>query len=85
MWNAEKEDEEIVLCYELREGGRLDKDVMRSKVTEITGPSAAPDYYMQVAPFPVVGRLNKVDKEALRELAAQRLGMAPQPDSARGV
>lgn len=79
LWNTERQDEEVLLCYEPAENVPVDVGVLRAEVTRITGPDAAPDHYLEVAPMPVTGRQNKLDKRALRERGAATFGLEPEP------
>ncbi len=79
LWNADRQDEEIVLCYELAHGGSIDERTIRSAVEKITGPDAAPDHYLLVDAIPVTGRQNKIDKAALRALAAKTFHCEARP------
>lgn len=74
LWNPRAQDEEVCLCYQPAKQ-RPDESALRSAVQLALGPDGAPDHYLCVETIPVTGRQNKVDKAALRDLAAQRLGL----------
>jgi acyl-CoA synthetase (AMP-forming)/AMP-acid ligase II len=75
LWNPASQDEEVVLCYQPRDGIAVDAAALRRDAQRIAGSDAAPDHYLEVNPIPVTGRQNKVDKEALRIRAAARFGL----------
>lgn len=79
LWSEAKQDEEVLLCYEPAGGQAVDGAALRAAVEAITGPDAAPDHYLEVAPMPVTGRQNKLDKRALRERGAAAFGLRPEP------
>jgi len=81
LWDAVKQDEEVVLCWQSIAGAEVDEGVLARKVHEVTGEDAKPDHMMRVDQIPVTGRLNKVDKAALRSLAAKRFGLSAAPRS----
>ncbi|MCB9733614.1 MAG: acyl--CoA ligase [Deltaproteobacteria bacterium] len=66
-WNDARADEDVVLCVEPEPG--FDEAAFGAAVAEAVGADAAPDRTLVVEAWPVVGRLNKVDKGALRRLA----------------
>lgn len=79
LWDEAKQDEEVVLCWQPIAGAKVEERNLLRAVLEVTGEDAKPDHMMQVNPMPVTGRLNKVDKAALRRLAAERFGFSPAP------
>ena len=83
LWDEEKQDEEVVLCWQPIAGVEVHEHALARAVHEVTGEDAKPDYMMKVDPMPVTGRLNKVDKSALRLLAAERFGLNPVPRGQR--
>jgi hypothetical protein len=60
-------------------GVTVDEARLGRLVRAVTGDDAKPDHMMMVDPIPIKGRLQKVDKTALRELAAARFGLSPAP------
>lgn len=66
-WNDRRADEDVVLCVEPEPG--FDEAAFSAAVARSVGADAAPDRLLVVSSWPVVGRLNKVDKGALRRLA----------------
>jgi len=68
VWNEARADEDVVLAIEPAPG--FDEAAFRGAVSVALGADAAPDRLLVLAALPVVGRLNKVDKTALRQLAA---------------
>lgn len=78
LWNSERQDEDIVMCYQPAQEVALSEKELRPLVEGVTGEDAAPDFYLEVNPIPVTGRQNKVDKQALRERAASQLGLEPE-------
>ncbi len=83
LWDEEKQDEEVVLCWQPIAGVTVHEHALARAVHDITGEDAKPDHMMRVDPMPVTGRLNKVDKVALRKLAAERFGLSPVPRGQR--
>jgi acyl-CoA synthetase (AMP-forming)/AMP-acid ligase II len=83
LWNPRSQDEEIVLCYEPKDGVGVDSASLRHAVNRVAGSDASPDHYLEVNSIPVTGRQNKVDKEKLRNLAAARFGLQPRPGAVR--
>ena len=80
LWSETRQDEEVVLCYQPEQGRHdLSLELLRRPVEEATGPDGAPDRYLEVDPIPVTGRQNKVDKGALRRVAAERFGLGSSP------
>jgi acyl-CoA synthetase (AMP-forming)/AMP-acid ligase II len=73
VWDEAAADERVVLCVQPARGTTLDVERLRALATRIAGPGAAPDHVLVVDEIPVTGRQNKVDKNALRRLAAGRL------------
>lgn len=79
LWDKTKQDEAIVLCYQPMNGVHVSEHSLKSEVESITGADARPDFFLLVDPIPVTGRQNKVDKEALRDLASRRFCLARKP------
>lgn len=79
LWNEATQDEVVVLAWQPMAGMVVDEVVLARDVERITGVAAKPDYMLRVDPMPVTGRQNKVDKAALRTLAAERFGLAAVP------
>ncbi|MBI2435025.1 MAG: acyl--CoA ligase [Candidatus Hydrogenedentes bacterium] len=84
IWDAEAQDEKVAFCYVPNRADFTLSDAVRRRIAAITGPAAAPDFYVAFDAFPVTGRQNKLDKQALRTLAAYRLGSLKQPVVAVG-
>jgi acyl-CoA synthetase (AMP-forming)/AMP-acid ligase II len=71
VWNALRQDEDVVLCVEPVSGyPTSDLPELRRRVAFAVGPDAAPDRVLVVRPMPLTGRQNKIDRVALRERAA---------------
>jgi len=86
LWDASAEDEVVVVCWQPIAGATPpDEPALMRLVSAATGPNAAPDHLLRVDDMPVMGRLSKVDKRALRELAARRFGLAVAPRGQSGV
>ncbi len=83
LWDEEKQDEAVVLCWQPIAGKAVDESVLERAVLDVTGQDAKPDFMMKVEPMPVTGRLNKVDKAALRSLAAAKFGLSAVPRGQR--
>lgn len=79
VWDEAKQDEEVVLCWQPMAGIDVDENQLAREVHDVTGEDAKPDFMMRLDPMPVTGRLNKVDKAALRTLAAERFGLSAVP------
>jgi acyl-CoA synthetase (AMP-forming)/AMP-acid ligase II len=77
LWNEERQDEDVALCLEPGPNAKLDLAAVRKYVDKICGPAVSPDHILVVDPFPVTGRLNKVDKVALRKICREKLGLPP--------
>lgn len=69
VWNEEKQDEDIALCYEVDRQASFNLARVSARVRGITGADAAPDRYVRVQAIPVVGRQNKIDRSSLRRRA----------------
>ena len=67
VWSEARADEDVVLVVE--PGPGFDEAALRAALPVALGADATPDRLLVVARLPVVGRLNKVDKAALRRLA----------------
>jgi acyl-CoA synthetase (AMP-forming)/AMP-acid ligase II len=76
LWNAEKQDEEVVLCWQPHLGATVSEAELMKRATVVTGESAKPDHLMKVETMPTTGRLQKIDKGALRKMAAERFGLS---------
>jgi len=74
VWNADRQDEDVVLCVQPAAGAAFDLDAVRKHAERVCGTDAKPDHCLVVDPIPVTGRQNKVDKAALRRTCAKRLG-----------
>ena len=84
LWNAERQDEDVVCCVEFHGGVESSIDRLRPWVEKVCGTDGKPDHYVVLDSIPVTGRQNKVDKKALRKTCAQRLGYdAASPIEAR--
>ncbi|MFH2008320.1 MAG: AMP-binding protein [bacterium] len=81
LWNEGRQDEELVLCVEPAAGrpAALDLVGLARRVAEAVGSDGAPDHVLLCDPLPVTGRQNKVDKQALRAWARERLGLGALP------
>jgi acyl-CoA synthetase (AMP-forming)/AMP-acid ligase II len=83
LWDEAKQDEVVVLCWQPIADARIDEGYLRRAVHHVTGDAANPDFMMRCEPLPVRGRLNKVDKAALRAEAAAKYGLSPTPRGQR--
>jgi acyl-CoA synthetase (AMP-forming)/AMP-acid ligase II len=83
LWDEEKQDEAVVLCWQPMAETEVDEGVLEHAVHEVTGEDAKPDFMMRVDPMPVTGRQNKVDKAALRTQAAAKFGLSAVPRGQR--
>ena len=83
VWDEAKQDEEVVLCWQPMAGTEIDEGDLEHKVLSVTGQDARPDFMMKLDPMPVTGRQNKVDKAALRSLAAAKFGLSAVPRGQR--
>jgi len=79
LWDEEKQDEAVVLCWQPAADAAIDEGQLERAVAAVTGTSAKPDFMLKVDPMPVRGRLNKVDKVALRKRAATKFGLSSVP------
>lgn len=79
LWNEATQDEVVVLAWQAMADISVDEAMLARQVERITGADARPDYMMRVEPMPVTGRQNKVDKAALRRMAAERFGLVAAP------
>jgi acyl-CoA synthetase (AMP-forming)/AMP-acid ligase II len=84
LWDEAKQDEAVVLCWQPMSGTVVDEAVLARAVVSVTGVAARPDFMLRCDPIPVTGRQNKVDKQALRALAAERFGLRATPIERRG-
>lgn len=73
VWNARKQDEDLVLCYCPRDA-RLTPESVRQHVLARLEADVAPDHYVALSALPYGGRQNKLDRRRLAELAASQLG-----------
>jgi acyl-CoA synthetase (AMP-forming)/AMP-acid ligase II len=71
VWNPTRQDEDLVLCYALPKGSSIPTATIKTRVERAVGTDVAPDFYLALDRLPVTGRQNKIDKNALRELAAK--------------
>jgi acyl-CoA synthetase (AMP-forming)/AMP-acid ligase II len=86
LWDEKAEDEVVVLAWQPIAGATPPDDATLLRlVGAATGPNATPDHLMRVDDMPVMGRLSKVDKRALRERAAARFGLAVAPRGQTGL
>ena len=83
LWDEAKQDEVVVLCWQPIADAKIDEGALQRSVHAVTGDAANPDFMMKCDPLPVRGRLNKVDKAALRAQAAERFGLSPVPRGQR--
>lgn len=83
VWDEEKQDEAVVLCWQPAAGTEVSEAQVERAAFAVTGTSAKPDFLMKCDPMPVRGRLNKVDKVELRARAAAQFGLSPVPRSQR--
>jgi acyl-CoA synthetase (AMP-forming)/AMP-acid ligase II len=75
LWSPDKQDEEVVLCWQPHRGVDVAEADLMKRVSVITGENAKPDRLMKVETMPTTGRLQKIDKAALRKTAAERFGL----------
>jgi len=68
VWSEARADEDVVLAVEPAPG--FDEAAFRAALEVALGSDATPDRLLVLDALPVTGRLNKVDKAALRRLAA---------------
>jgi acyl-CoA synthetase (AMP-forming)/AMP-acid ligase II len=83
LWDEVKQDEAVVLCWQPMAETRVDEASLSRLVHAVTGDAAKPDFMMMCDPLPVRGRLNKVDKAALRAQAAAKFGLSAVPRGQR--
>ena len=83
LWNAARQDEDVVLCVQPAAGVEADPARVNKEAARICGTDAKPDNILVVSPIPVTGRQNKVDKQALRKAAAARLSMPAEHGDSR--
>lgn len=74
LWNPQRQDEDVVLCYVPAAGIQVDTSFLLREAGRVMGPDGAPDHLYCTDQFPVVGRQNKTDKALLRRRAAAALG-----------
>lgn len=74
VWNAEREDEDVVLFVEWASSNKKPSAWFISEANKICGHQVAPDYFFGLEQFPVTGRQNKLDKKSLRHQAMHTLG-----------
>jgi acyl-CoA synthetase (AMP-forming)/AMP-acid ligase II len=74
LWDPQRQDESLLLCFQPLAGVEIDLAAFKSLVEAFCGSDAKPDHYLMVDPIPVSGRQNKIDKNALRQQAAAALG-----------
>jgi acyl-CoA synthetase (AMP-forming)/AMP-acid ligase II len=79
LWDETKQDEAVVLCWQPMPGTVVDEAALARAVVSVTGEAARPNFMLRCDPIPVTGRQNKVDKQALRALAAERFGLKTTP------
>jgi acyl-CoA synthetase (AMP-forming)/AMP-acid ligase II len=79
LWDETKQDEAVVLCWQPMSGVVVDEGALARAVVSVTGEAARPDFMLRCDPIPVTGRQNKVDKQALRALAADRFSLKTTP------
>ncbi len=84
LWDEARQDEAVVLCWQPMSGTVVDEAALTRAVVSVTGEAARPDFMLRCDPIPVTGRQNKVDKQALRALAAERFGLKTTPIERRG-
>jgi acyl-CoA synthetase (AMP-forming)/AMP-acid ligase II len=68
VWNAIKEDEDVILFVEWAGTHSKDASWLKEQALEICGQQVLPDQCIGLKTFPVTGRQNKLDKKALRAL-----------------
>ena len=83
LWDEVKQDEAVVLCWQPLAGATIDEATLKRSVRHVAGDAANPDFMMKCDPLPVRGRLNKVDKAALRFQAAEKFGLSAVPRGQR--
>ena len=83
LWDDEKQDEAVVLCWQPAAGIDASETHIARAAFAVTGTSAKPDFMLKCDPMPVRGRLNKVDKVELRARAAAQFGLSAVPRSQR--
>jgi len=72
VWNERRQDEDVVLFIEPAAGVEPDLEYLKREAARLCGSDAKPAAVLIRRPIPVTGRQNKVDKQALRDDAAQR-------------
>ena len=80
VWNPATQDEAVVLCIEPLPGADVDRAALEKDAASVCGIDARPDHLLVLDAIPVTGRQNKVDKNALRQIAVKRLGLELMPD-----
>ena len=83
LWDETKQDEAVVLCWQPMAGADVHASDLERAVLAVTGQDARPDFMMKLDPMPVTGRQNKVDKAALRAMAATQFGLGTAPRGQR--
>lgn len=83
LWDETRQDEAVVFCWQPMADIVIDETALNRAVHDVTGEDAKPDFTMRVEPMPVTGRQNKVDKAALRKMAAERFGLSAVPRGQR--
>ena len=68
VWNATKEDEDVILFVEWTGTRTKDASWLMEHALKICGQQALPDRCIGLNDFPITGRQNKLDKKALRAL-----------------
>ncbi|MCW5695729.1 MAG: acyl--CoA ligase [Bauldia sp.] len=79
LWDDRTQDEVVVLCWQPMADTIVDEAQLARRIETVTGGDARPDFLLKVDPMPVTGRQNKVDKVALRAMAAARFGLGQAP------
>jgi acyl-CoA synthetase (AMP-forming)/AMP-acid ligase II len=75
LWNPERQDEDVVLCAAPTPGQVVSPETLHEHAARLCGTDAKPDHVLVLDAIPVTGRQNKVDKQALRRYASERLGL----------
>lgn len=77
VWNASRQDEDVVLFVSPSESSTFDVRQFQRKAARICGRDVEPDRIQVVDEMPVTGRLDKTDKRALRRLVEKAAATPP--------
>ena len=85
-WNERKQDEDVVLFARVAHGrSDIETTVLVARARVALGPDGAPDRAVIVDCIPRIGRQNKLDRTALKQMAADESFSGGPPVTARPV